>query len=186
MLTIVSIYSKHIGCVLCLLNRTDCYVWIRRKNYWLFVFEMHLLKAWGCTITDKSHVQHYPTINTQLLFLRNTVVLLAFLLRKAPLVFLAVTFSILIFFSILNFPKPIREDFKELQKQKSLCQLQTTELYPKEAKKRVTARKWQKRVWVWCLTLVVFSLSNHADPFISAWFSLTAQEKGVFKRNENE
>jgi len=32
------------------------YVWIRRKNYWLFVFEMYLLKAWGCTITDKSYV----------------------------------------------------------------------------------------------------------------------------------
>ena len=34
--TIVSTYSKHIGCVLCLLNRTDCYVWIRQKNMWLF------------------------------------------------------------------------------------------------------------------------------------------------------
>ena len=99
MLTIVSIYSKYIGCVLCLLNRADRYVWIRRKNYRLFVFEMHLLKAWGCTITVKSHLQRYPTINTQLLLLSNTVVLFAFLLRKAPLVFLAVIFSILIFFN---------------------------------------------------------------------------------------
>jgi len=38
-------------------------------------------------------------------------------------------------------------------KQKSLCQLATTELYPKETKKRVTARKWQKRVYVCCLRL---------------------------------
>jgi len=35
--TIVPSYSKHFGCVLCLLNRTDCYVWIRRKNWWFFV-----------------------------------------------------------------------------------------------------------------------------------------------------
>jgi len=33
--------------------------------------------------------------------------------------------------------------------QKSLCQLATTELYPKETKKKVTARKWHKRFWVW-------------------------------------
>jgi len=33
--TIVSIYSKHAGCVLCF--------W--RKNLWLFVFEMHLIKG---------------------------------------------------------------------------------------------------------------------------------------------
>jgi len=36
-------------------------------------------------------------------------------------------------------------------KEKSLCQLATTKLYPKETKKRATARQWQKRVWVWCL-----------------------------------
>jgi len=39
--TIVSIYSKHAGCVLRLLNRTDCYVWLYQKNFWLFMFEMH-------------------------------------------------------------------------------------------------------------------------------------------------
>ena len=43
--TIVSIHSMHIGCVLYLLNRTDCYVWITRKNLQLFVCEMHLIKA---------------------------------------------------------------------------------------------------------------------------------------------
>jgi len=37
--------------------------------------------------------------------------------------------------------------------QKSLYQLATRELYPKETNKMVTARKWQKRVWVWCLKL---------------------------------
>jgi len=36
-------------------------------------------------------------------------------------------------------------------KQRSLCQLETTELCPKETKKRVTGRKWQKHFWVWCL-----------------------------------
>jgi len=44
-------------------------------------------------------------------------------------------------------------------KQKSLFQLATTELYVNETKKRVTARKWQKRVCIWCLRLVDFSLS---------------------------
>ena len=40
-------------------------------------------------------------------------------------------------------------------KQKSLCQLATTELFPKETKNRETERKLQKRVWVLCLRLVV-------------------------------
>jgi len=44
-LMIVSICSEHVGCVLCLLNRTDCYVGIRRKNLLLFVFEMHLYQS---------------------------------------------------------------------------------------------------------------------------------------------
>ena len=30
--TIVSIYSMHVGCILCLLIRIDCHVRIRRKN----------------------------------------------------------------------------------------------------------------------------------------------------------
>jgi len=42
---IMSTYSMHVGCVLYLLNCTDCCVWIRRKNLWLFVFEMYLIKA---------------------------------------------------------------------------------------------------------------------------------------------
>jgi len=29
--TVVSTYSKHFDCVLHLMNRVDCYVWIRRK-----------------------------------------------------------------------------------------------------------------------------------------------------------
>jgi len=48
--TIVSIYSKskHAGCVLRLLNRTNCYVWLYQKNFWLFMFELHLISV----ITD--------------------------------------------------------------------------------------------------------------------------------------
>jgi len=38
-------------------------------------------------------------------------------------------------------------------KQKSLCPLATTELLPEETNNRETARKWQTRVWVWCLRL---------------------------------
>jgi len=39
-------------------------------------------------------------------------------------------------------------------KQKSLCRLATTELFPKETKNRETERKLQKRDWVLCLRLV--------------------------------
>jgi len=46
--TIASIYSKHAGCVLRLLNRTDCCVRLHQKNLWLFMFEMHLISG----ITD--------------------------------------------------------------------------------------------------------------------------------------
>jgi len=35
--------------------------------------------------------------------------------------------------------------------------------YPKETNKRVAPRKWQKGVWVWCLRVVVLSLSNPTD-----------------------
>jgi len=79
------------------------------------------------------------------------------------------------------------EIFKEVQKQaKVTLPTGNHRTLPHRDKKRVTARKWQKRVWVWCLTLVVFSLSNHADRFSLAWCSLTAQEKGIFKRIKNE
>jgi len=37
-------------------------------------------------------------------------------------------------------------------KQKSPCQIATTELYPKEAKLKQTARKWRNSVWVWWLS----------------------------------
>jgi len=37
--------QKHIGCVLRLLNRADCYVWLYQKNLWLFMFEMHLISG---------------------------------------------------------------------------------------------------------------------------------------------
>ena len=46
--TIVSIYSKQSGCLLRLLNRTDCYVWLYQKKLWLFMFEMHPISG----ITD--------------------------------------------------------------------------------------------------------------------------------------
>jgi len=38
-------------------------------------------------------------------------------------------------------------------KQKPLCQMAATELYPKETKSKQTARKWQSSVWVWRLRL---------------------------------
>jgi len=53
--TIGSIYSKHAGCVMRLLNRTDCYVWFYQKNLWLFMFEMHLISGitdWVAGVTD--------------------------------------------------------------------------------------------------------------------------------------
>jgi len=46
--TIVSIYSMHAGCVLRLLNRTDCNVYYQ-KNLWVFMFEIHLISG----ITDE-------------------------------------------------------------------------------------------------------------------------------------
>jgi len=39
-------------------------------------------------------------------------------------------------------------------KQKLLSQLAAIEFYSKETKKRGTARKWKKRVWVWFLRLL--------------------------------
>jgi len=51
-------------------------------------------------------------------------------------------------------------------KKKSLSQLATTELFPKETKDRETGRKSQKCVWVLWLRLVVLSLSNHSAPQI--------------------
>jgi len=56
----------------------------------------------------------------------------------------------------------------------------TTEL-SKETKNKETARKWQKRVWFWCLKLVVLNLDNHADPYFLVWWSLTAQVKSLFQ-----
>jgi len=66
-------------------------------------------------------------------------------------------------------------------KQKSLCQMPATELYPMETKIKQTARKWQNHVYVWCLGLVVLGWSNHADLYLLAWWSLTAQVKVFFK-----
>ena len=43
--SIVSIYLMHAGCVLHLLNRTDCYVWLYQKNLWMFMLEMHLISG---------------------------------------------------------------------------------------------------------------------------------------------
>ena len=55
--TIVSIYSKHVGCDLRLLNRTDCDVWLYPKKLWLFMFEMLLISG----ITDGWQGGHPPT-----------------------------------------------------------------------------------------------------------------------------
>jgi len=66
-------------------------------------------------------------------------------------------------------------------KQKSLCQLPSTELFPKDTNNRETARKRQTRVWVWCLRLVILSLCNHAELYSLAWLSLTAQAKYPFQ-----
>jgi len=69
-------------------------------------------------------------------------------------------------------------------KQKSLCQLATTELFTKETKNRETTRKWQKCVWVWCLRLVNLSLCNHAELYSLASWSLTAQAKDPFQHSQ--
>jgi len=53
-------------------------------------------------------------------------------------------------------------------KQKSLCQLSTTELYPKETKKGVTAEN-DTTMFGSDDALVVFSLSNHENPYFLAW-----------------
>ena len=66
--TIVSIHSKHAGCVLRLLNRTDCYVWLYQKILWLFMFEMHLISGipdgWqGCKPPAKLNIKTGPLPN---------------------------------------------------------------------------------------------------------------------------
>ena len=40
--------QEHTDCILRLLNRTDCDVWLCPKNLWLFIYEMHLITG----ITD--------------------------------------------------------------------------------------------------------------------------------------
>ena len=53
-------------------------------------------------------------------------------------------------------------------KQKSLCQLATTELFPKRQKNREAERKLQERDWVLCLRLVVLiclRLVHGSQPF---------------------
>jgi len=66
-------------------------------------------------------------------------------------------------------------------KQKSLCQMAATELYPNETKSKQIARKRQSSVWVWRLRLVVLGLSNHAEPYFLILWSITAQWKGLFQ-----
>jgi len=68
-------------------------------------------------------------------------------------------------------------------KQKPLYQLATAELFPNETRKQQKNDK-QKRVWVWCLRLVVFSLCNHTKPYFLAWWSLTTQAEGPFQDSE--
>jgi len=96
----------------------------------------------------------------------NTVVLLACLLRNARFVFLDVIYSISIFkinqksdcyWELAQvYTAPMLSKSNKIlmnlnSKQKTLFQLATMELFPKETKKRETLAKWQKRVWVWCL-----------------------------------
>jgi len=50
-------------------------------------------------------------------------------------------------------------------KQKSFVNWKPQNSYPRETKKKATSRKWQKRVWDWCLRVVLLSLSNTADLF---------------------
>jgi len=52
-------------------------------------------------------------------------------------------------------------------KQKSLCQLATTELYPKRQRKGETTEN-DKITFGSDDTFVVFSLSNHVDPYFLA------------------
>jgi len=72
--TMVSTYSKHAGCVLRLLNRTDCYVRLHQKRLWLFMFEMHLISGitdgWqGCESTPvKQNVMTGPYLACFLVF----------------------------------------------------------------------------------------------------------------------
>ena len=117
-----------------------------------------------------------------------------FLLRKARLVFLDVIFSNLIFFKnviqrsdcywvfvqVSTAPMLSKSEILN-RKQDSHCQVASTELFSKETKNRVTATKWQKHIWVWCLRVMVLSLCNLADPHFLAWWSLTAQRKGLFQ-----
>jgi len=53
------IYTKHAGCVLRLLNRTDFDVWLYEKNLWLFMFEMHLIS--GITDWWQGGSHHHPS-----------------------------------------------------------------------------------------------------------------------------
>jgi len=46
---------------------------------------------------------------------------------------------------------------------------------------REISKKWQMRVYVWCLISVVLSLCNHAKLYFLTWWSLTAQEKDPFQ-----
>jgi len=125
-------------------------------------------------------------------WLSNTVVLSAFVSRKARLVFLDVIFSSWIFFSkvmqisgcywvlaqVCTSPMLSKSEKVLMSlnsKQKPLRQPATADLFPKETGKH---KKWQKRVWVWCLRLVVLRLCNRAKPYFLAWWSLTAQGRG--------
>jgi len=76
--------------------------------------------------------------------------------------------------------KQIREDLDELEQQaKTTPATGNRRTLPQ--RDREISRKWQKRVWVWCLRLVVLSLCNHAKPYFLAWWLLAAQAKGPFQ-----
>jgi len=42
--SVVMLYSKHVVCVLRLVNHVGWYVWLRRMNLWLFMFNMHQIR----------------------------------------------------------------------------------------------------------------------------------------------
>jgi len=72
-------------------------------------------------------------------------------------------------------------------KQSHFANWQPQNSYPKETKKRVTPRKSQKHVWVWCFRIVVLSLSHPAARYFLAWWLLQQllKRKVFFKIQKN-
>jgi len=62
-----------------------------------------------------------------------------------------------------------------------------TEVGAKDCQSQRKGRRWQKRVWVLCLRVVVLSLSNPVDPYFLAWWLLQQllRRKVFFKIQKN-